>query len=462
VTLLNKIPKVDKVLEWRDIKAIRERYPRPVLLRAVRTVLAELRSEALCGSAGPQSYTEETVAERIMSELAASGAFSLKRVVNGTGVVIHTNLGRAPLPEAVRQQLNDMAFGYSNLEFDLEKGGRGSRYSHVEEILCELTGAEAALVVNNNAAAVLLALSALAAGREVVVSRGELVEIGDSFRIPDVMRQSGAILREVGATNRTHPEDYRNAINADSGLLLKVHTSNFAVVGFTSEVSAHDLVVLGREFSLPVMADVGSGNLVDLRGVFGFGEPTVQEFVRAGVDVITFSGDKLLGGPQAGVIVGRKRYLEPMKHHPLLRAVRIDKLTLAALEGTLRLYRDERQALALIPALRMLTVAPDELKARGRRLLQRLRKVLPARVKVSLVSGFSQAGGGALPLLELPTTLLAVDMEEISPQKLESRLRNCDIPVLGRICKERFLLDLRTILEDDVSPLVTALRSLES
>ncbi|HLO25173.1 MAG TPA: L-seryl-tRNA(Sec) selenium transferase, partial [Geobacteraceae bacterium] len=279
MTLLNKIPKVDKVLEWPGIMAVREQYPRPVLLKAVRTALAELRSETLRGSAGLSEFTEQTVTERVLGQLAAASAFSLKRVINGTGVVIHTNLGRSPLPEAVRQHLNDIAFGYTNLEFDLDCGVRGSRYTHVEDILCELTGAEAALVVNNNAAAVLLALSALASGKEVVVSRGELVEIGGSFRIPDVMRLSGALLREVGTTNRTHPDDYRCAVTADTGLLLKVHTSNFAVVGFTAEVSAPELVAIGREHSLPVMADVGSGRLVGLDSLAASAEPSVQEFV---------------------------------------------------------------------------------------------------------------------------------------------------------------------------------------
>ena len=461
MTLLSKIPKVDKVLEWQGIKAIHGHYPRPVLLKAVRVVLAELRLGALRGEGDPSVLEEKAVTERIMRELATSSAFSLKRVVNGTGVIIHTNLGRSPLPEAVRQGLNDIACGYSNLEFDLEKGARGSRCSHVENILCELTGAEAALVVNNNAAAVLLALSSLAAGREVVVSRGELVEIGGSFRIPDVMRQSGAVLREVGTTNRTHPDDYRSAINAATGLLLKVHTSNFALVGFTSEVSAMDLVAIAREFTLPVMADVGSGNLIDLAPMLGTGEPTVREIIRAGVDVITFSGDKLLGGPQAGIIVGRRSCLEPMKNHPLLRAVRVDKLTIAVLERTLRLYRDDRQALALIPTLRMLAMGPSELKARGKRLLQRLRGKLPPGVTASIEGGFSQVGGGAFPLLELPTTLLAVAMEGVSPLQLERRLRNCDVPVLGRVYRERFLLDLRTIQDDDIPPLVAALGSLE-
>ena len=460
VTVPNSIPKVDKILEWQGITAVSGHYSRPVLLATVRKVLAALRAVALAGDADPLSFTEETLTGRIVSELALTGSFNLKRVVNGTGVVLHTNLGRSPLPESVRQRLNDIAFGYSNLEFDLETGARGNRNSHVEGILRELTGAEAALVVNNNAAAILLALSALAAGREVVVSRGELVEIGDSFRIPDVMRQSGAILREVGATNRTHPADYRDAVSAETGLLLKVHTSNFAMVGFTASVSVQDLVTLGRDLSLPVMADLGSGNLVSFGNLPGFDEPTVQEFVRAGVDILTFSGDKLLGGPQSGIIVGRKECVEPMKRHPLLRAIRIDKLTLAALEGTLRLYRDQRQALKEIPTLRMLTVTPAELRVRGRLLLKRLRRACPEGLGVDLVCDVSQGGGVASPLLQLPTCLLDIAMDGMSSRHLEERLRSCAIPVIGRIRRERFLLDLRTIPEEDFPVLIGALRSL--
>ena len=373
MSLLTTIPKVDKVLQLPGVQEALAGNPRPLVLRAVRAALAALRQELLAGT-GPLPLSEDLLVARFRTELAALSSFRLKRVVNGTGVVIHTNLGRSPLPEAIRQSLNDIAFGYSNLEFDLEKGERGSRYSHVEELLCELTGAEAALVVNNNAAAVLLALASLAAGQEVIVSRGELVEIGGSFRIPEVMRQSGAILREVGTTNRTHPRDYRGGVTPASALFLKVHASNFAVVGFTAEVTALQLVAIGRECSLPVMADVGSGNFIDLTGLPGPGEPTVQEFVRAGVDVVTFSGDKLLGGPQAGIIVGKKACVEPMKKHPLLRALRVDKMTIAALEGTLRLYRDERQALAEIPTLRMLTFSATELTARGKRLLRRFNR----------------------------------------------------------------------------------------
>ncbi len=453
---MQNIPKVDRVLEWPAVHAALTHYPRPLVVRAVRAVLDALRREAAAGVLATIPAAE-VVADRVMGELALLSSACLKRVVNGTGVVIHTNLGRSLLAEPVRQALTDVAFNYSNLEFDLEQGERGSRYAHVEGLLCELTGAEAALVVNNNAAAVLLALSALAAGREVVVSRGELVEIGGSFRIPDVMRQSGALLKEVGTTNRTHPRDYREAISPDTALLLKVHTSNYVVVGFTAEVTAAELVRLGRELSVPVMADVGSGSLVDLSAIGLGGEPPVQDFVRAGVDVVTFSGDKLLGGPQAGIIVGRKNFVALLKQHPLLRALRVDKMTLATLEGTLRLYRDERRALAEIPTLRMLALTLAELGVRGKNLLRRLRRAVPASVTLSLTSGFSQVGGGAFPLAELPTVLLAVGSRQASPQEVEKALRSAPVPVIGRIWRDTLLLDLRTIQDDDVSALTAAL-----
>ncbi|ABB30310.1 L-seryl-tRNA selenium transferase [Geobacter metallireducens RCH3] len=460
MTLFARIPKVDKILEWDGTKVLLGIHPRPTVLNAVRSVLDSLRTAARSGFLKEEELLEGAVASRIEREVARSTAFSLRRVVNGTGVVIHTNLGRSPLSKRVKPLLDEIAFGYSNLEFDLEKGERGSRYSHVERLLCDLTGAEAALVVNNNAAAVLLALSALAAGKEVVVSRGELVEIGGSFRIPDVMGQGGAILREVGTTNRTHPRDYHQAVSEQTALLLKVHSSNFAVVGFTAEVSATELVAIGKEHSVPVMADIGSGCLLDL-SPFGIrGEPTVQEFVKAGVDVITFSGDKLLGGPQAGIIVGRREFIAPLTQHPLLRALRIDKLTLAALEGTLRLYRDERLALAEIPTLRMLTASAAELATRARSFARRIRRASPPDIRLTLTSGISQVGGGAYPLLELPTTLMAMEADGISPQEMEIRLRGMEVPVTGRIHRGRFLLDVRTLQDDDIPFIAAALSSL--
>ena len=377
MSLLRSIPKVDKILADPAGQRLLAAYPRPVVLEAVRQVLDELRAAGRDAILRESDLTPAAVIGRIERQLVAGETCSLRRVVNGTGVVIHTNLGRSSLAPCLRDQLNEIAFGYSTLEYDVATGERGTRYSHVERLLCQLTGAEAALVVNNNAAAVLLVLSGLAAGREVIVSRGELVEIGGAFRIPDVMQQGGAILREVGTTNRTHPRDYRAAITEQTGMLLKVHTSNFAVVGFTAEVPVAELAAIGREHGLPVVADIGSGNLVDWQGVPGMNEPRVQEYLAAGADLVTFSGDKLLGGPQAGIIVGRAAVVNPLKKQPLLRALRVDKLTLAALEGTLRLYRDERVALAEIPTLRLLRLTAAELKQRGLRVLRRLRRQLP-------------------------------------------------------------------------------------
>jgi L-seryl-tRNA(Ser) seleniumtransferase len=356
--------------------------------------------------------------------------------------------------------LAEIAFGYSTLEYDVTTGERGTRYAHVEQLLCQLTGAEAALVVNNNAAAVLLVLSALAAGREVVVSRGELVEIGGSFRIPDVMAQGGAILKEVGTTNRTHPRDYRAAITEQTAMLLKVHCSNFAVVGFTAEVAVAELAALGREHGLPVVADIGSGNLMDWHGVPGMNEPRVQEYLSAGADLVTFSGDKLLGGPQAGIIIGRADLVNRLKKHPLLRALRVDKLTLTALEGTLRLYRDERIAWAEIPTLRLLRLPADVLKKSGQQVVRRLRRQLPATISLELVAGVSQVGGGALPLAELTTWLVAVRSATLAPQELEAGLRQQPVPVIGRIARGTFLLDLRTVAPGDWSDLVAGLLAL--
>lgn len=456
---LERIPKVDKVLGWPEVTALLERHPRPVVVEAVRSVLDVLRGE-LSGDPGGNLPSRPELAARVEAALFRLTRPSLQRVVNGTGVVIHTNLGRSPLATDVRDLVEGVAFGYCNLEFDLDKGVRGDRCAHVESLLCELTGAEAALVVNNNAAAVLLALAALAAGKEVVVSRGELVEIGGSFRIPDVMRESGAVLREVGTTNRTHPADYEAAVTPETALFLKVHASNFAVVGFTAEVPAPGLVQLAAPFGVPVMADVGSGSIVDL-SPFGLGrEPTIREFVRAGVDVITFSGDKLIGGPQAGLIVGKRERLATMAKHPLMRALRCDKLTLAALEGTLRLYRDEREALARIPTLRMLTRTPEELGRLGGRIVRRLKGRLSPHVSVSLVRGASRAGGGALPEEDLPSVLLAVAVAGTSPQRVEGSLRSGPVPVIGRIVRGTVHIDLRTILDDDLPHLVAALAAL--
>lgn len=453
---ISTIPKVDKVLSLPAIISLLETHPRPTVLAAVRNVLAALRVDSVDGKL-PETLDENRLCGLIVKELEQIVAPSLHPVVNGTGVVIHTNLGRSLLAKTACDQILDVAQRYSNLEMDMATGERGERYVHVESLLCELTGAEAAIVVNNNAAAVLLALSGLAAGKEVVVSRGELVEIGGSFRIPDVMRLSGGILKEVGTTNRTHLKDYQTAISPETALLLKVHTSNFSVVGFTAEVPVDRLVQCGREAGIPVMADIGSGSLLDLSRYGISGETPVQEYLKAGVDIITCSGDKMLGGPQAGIIFGKRSLVAKLRKEQLLRALRIDKLTLAALEATLRLYRDEREAVAEIPTLRMLTMQPAELKAKASSWIRRLRPRAPSSVNLTVVAGNSQVGGGSLPLLDLPTHLIAIAAEGWSPQRIDAAFRQCKTPVLGRINKGQFLLDLRTLQDADITAVIDAM-----
>lgn len=459
--MYKNIPKVDKVMEWPEVRELLATHPRQVVVDAIRLTLESLRTATARGETVPGSFESSAVIRSILVELERGKGAALRRVINGTGVIIHTNLGRAPLPEAVLDAVRDSSSGYCNLEFDLEKGVRGSRTSRVEELLRRIiVGAESAIVVNNNAAAVLLALSALARGREVVVSRGELVEIGGSFRIPDVMTQSGAVLKEVGTTNRTHPRDYRSVVTPETALLLKVHTSNFRVVGFTVEVSVSELAVIGRENGIPVMVDAGSGNLVDLAFLGVQGEPTIGEYLASGADVVTFSGDKLLGGPQAGIIVGKKVHLDAMKTHPLYRALRVDKMTLAALDGILRLYADERQAMRTIPVLGMLTIGTEELASRAKRLVGRMRRALPTTVSLRTIAGLSQVGGGSLPDFGLPTTLVSVSIQGITPQQLDQRLRTGSQPVVGRISQGEFLLDVRTIRDDETPTIVEVLKAI--
>ncbi len=387
---------------------------------------------------------------------------SLRPLINATGVVVHTNLGRSLLPEEVFQQIFEVAVNYSNLEYDLEAGKRGSRYSHVEELLCELTGAESALVVNNNAAAVLLTLETLARGKEVIVSRGELVEIGGSFRIPDVMARSGAILKEVGATNRTHLRDYENAINENTALLMKVHQSNFAVVGFTSKVSMSELKELGKRHNIPVIEDLGSGNLVDLTPYGFMHEPTVQESLRAGADLVSFSGDKMLGGPQAGIIVGKAELVDKIKKNPMNRAVRIDKLTLAGLEAILAIYRRPEEALRRIPTLRMLSMSYEETKKLASRLARRIKRLKIPGVQVGYRDTISRVGGGAMPLQELKSrgvTLSFTDSnKKIDAATVERRLRAGEPPVIVRIEDDEILMDLRTIREKEFATLAECIK----
>lgn len=445
------------LLTWAEIEALLAEFPRSEVLTAVRAVLARLREKIASGQTINVPLQSE-IAAMINIELDKRLSPSLCPVINGSGVVIHTNLGRSPLADNAVEAIYKTSSGYSNLEFDLDTGERGTRYGHVEALICELTGAESAVVVNNNAAAVMLALSSLAQGREVIVSRGELVEIGGSFRIPDVMKQSGAILVEVGTTNRTHLRDYHNALAEATALFLKVHTSNYSIVGFTAEASVTDLSDLGKAKGIPVMLDAGSGCLVDLSPYGIHGEPTIRNYLEAGASIVTFSGDKLLGGPQAGIIAGNRDVIAPMKKHPLLRALRIDKLSLAALEATLRLYRDERQALAFIPVLRMLTTPPAVLAQRASKLVRRLGRLLPDKVKFTRHNGESCVGGGSFPLLHLPTTQIEISIEGVSAQRIDAALRRTAIPVIGRIHRDRFLLDIRTIGECDIPALTDSIR----
>jgi len=428
--------------------------PPQLLTDAARDVLSSWRSAILSKGAIPPDIGSLAVEVRELVKKRMRS--NLRPVINATGVVLHTNLGRAPLSDAACEAVLKIARGYCNLEMDLDTGNRGERYSHVEEILCSLTGAEAALVVNNNAGAVLLALHSLAQGKEVIVSRGELVEIGGSFRVPEIMAQSGAILREVGTTNRTHPRDYERAISPETALILKVHPSNFRVVGFTREVERRELVAIGQKHQLPVMEDLGSGVLVDLQE-FGLDrEPTVQETIQAGVDLVTVSGDKLLGGPQAGIILGKRELLQLMKEDPLLRALRVDKMTLAALEATLRAYL-ENNAKKTIPVLRMLSLKAEELYRRASELKEMLSTALTQDCRIVLKEGSSRTGGGALPVTDLPTTLVALSHPKISPSTIAERLRQGNPPIVVRLQDDEVLIDPRTLFPGDEQLLIKAL-----
>jgi L-seryl-tRNA(Ser) seleniumtransferase len=433
-----------------------------LLLAAARGVLERKRREVLAAMTDEALTTIDVCHEALQAEvviwLRQACQPHFRRVINATGVILHTNLGRALLSRAAVENVALLASHYSNLEYDLEQGQRGDRYVAVVELLRQLTGAEDALVVNNNAAAVLLALQTLAAGREVVVSRGELIEIGGSFRIPDIMRSSGAMLHEVGATNKTHLADYQCAINERTALLLKVHTSNYRIVGFTETVSRAALVQLGNVSQLPVMEDLGSGNLVDLSAYGLDQEPTVSEVVRAGVDVVTFSGDKLLGGPQAGILVGKKRYIELLKRHPLNRALRIDKMTLAALESTLRHYVDPRDAVREIPTLQMLTAPVQDVNRRARRMLRQVKGVIGGDWSVTVRSDVSEVGAGALPLTKIPTQVISLRSARMSASEIEQSFRSQDPAILGRIQQDTFLLDMRMVQDHELPEVVQAFR----
>ena len=447
--LLRSLPKVDELLRDPALTELCMEYGQKAVTQAVRAEVDALRREILTGACD-RLPDRDALCQAIAHRVQRDGLPSFREVINATGIILHTNLGRACMSEKAARAAARAAGRYSNLEYDLESGSRGSRYSHVEEILCRLTGAESALVVNNNAAAVLLVLSALTQGGQVIVSRGELVEIGGSFRVPEIMEACGAQLKEVGATNKTHLFDYERAVGPQTKAVMKVHTSNYRIVGFSETPDLSQLVALGHEHGLPVIEDLGSGSLLDLNRFGLRDEPTVQDSIRAGVDVVSFSGDKLLGGPQAGIILGKKQYLDILKKHPLNRAMRVDKMTLAALEATLRSYEQENPE--EIPVIAMLGAKPEELRAKA----QRLQAMLDQNgVSCGLTAVEGRVGGGSVPNQTLPSWAVAL---EGNVNALEQKLRGGRIPVIGRIHENRLLLDVRTVWETDFPLLVEAVR----
>ncbi|MDJ0781031.1 MAG: L-seryl-tRNA(Sec) selenium transferase [Desulfosarcinaceae bacterium] len=459
-SLLRQLPGVDHLLLLAAQDPALAGVPKTIQTRCLREAVDGVRRAILkSGAAAPNTAgaMESAILRDAKARMQQASRLNLRRTINATGVVVHTNLGRSLLADSALENLRTIAAHYSNLEFDLAKGRRGSRYSAVEEILCELSGAPAAMVVNNNAGAVLLTLDTIARGREVIVSRGELVEIGGAFRIPDVMAKSGGILKEVGTTNRTHARDYEGAIGPQTGLLLKVHTSNYSLVGFTKSVSLKELVTIGKTHGVPVMEDLGSGTLVDFSQMGLLREPTVQQAVSTGVDVITFSGDKLLGGPQTGLILGKRKIIEAIKKNPLTRALRIDKLTLAALEATLQLYRDPQRLLQEVPTLRMLLTPLEALAQQAAKLKDTLAAIADTRLLLEIVDGISRAGGGSLPMLELPTKCVSVQVAGRSANSLESALRTAEPAVIVRIENDALLLDPRTLSQEEYGLIRTAL-----
>ena len=458
--LYRSIPKVDVLLENQAIQEMIERYSRDSVMEAIRAEMDDLR--AFIGGCDEEDKAQEQIAllvSHIGDAVEKMHTPNMKKVINGTGTILHTNLGRAPISREHMRKAFDIVTGYSNLEYNLEKGRRGERYSHFEKLLCKITGAEAAMAVNNNASSVLLILSSLAKGGEVIVSRGELIEIGGKFRIPDVMTQSGATLVEVGTTNKTHVSDYEENITEETKALLKVHTSNYKIVGFTESVGIDELMPIAKEHDIPVIEDLGSGVLIDLSKYGLTYEPTVQESVAKGADVVCFSGDKLFGGPQAGIIVGKKKYIDMMKKNQLTRALRIDKFTAAALELVLQEYLSEEQAVQHIPVLHMITEPLDEVARRARSLARTIRSTdIPA--KVDVVSCESQIGGGSLPMERIPSMAVAIRPKYESVAALEDQMRHLTVPMIPRTVNDTIMLDVRTIETEDFKLIAAELQEL--
>jgi L-seryl-tRNA(Ser) seleniumtransferase len=444
------IPKVDSLMENEKIVGLLNITTRELVLECVRKATEDIRIHINNNHNDEDLINAEikNITDKIIKDVHKLLSYNMKRVINATGTILHTNLGRAVISHDAAKRLNDIVTGYSNLEYDLEEGNRGSRYSHFENIVCKITGAEAAIAVNNNAAAVLLILSSMAKDKEVIVSRGELVEIGGSFRVPDVMVQSGAKLVEVGTTNKTHLYDYEQNITAETAALLKVHTSNYKIVGFTENVTIEELSYLGKKHNIPVIEDIGSGVLVELSKYGLTYEPTVQNSIKAGADIVCFSGDKLLGGPQAGIIVGKKQYIDRIKKHPLNRALRIDKFTAAVLESVFHEYIDEERAMNNIPVLKMINKNLEHVRMDAEKLADKL-KDLSEYLEISIEECLSQIGGGSLPLERIKSYSVSLKTRTMSCAYFERKLRSVEVPVIGRVVNDTFHIDLRTVLDGE-------------
>jgi L-seryl-tRNA(Ser) seleniumtransferase len=457
---MRAIPSIEQLRQRPAMRELEERYGRAAVVDALRAEAEAVRQRA----GGSIDDVALAIERAVPARLELTAGLSLRRVINATGVILHTNLGRAPLAASAAHRVSELARGYTNLEYDLAKGRRGRRDTHAERLICRLTGAEAAVVVNNNAAATMIVLAALAGGREVVISRGELVEIGGGFRVPDVMAQSGALLREVGTTNRTRAADYAAAIGDRTALILRVHPSNFRIEGFTERPRLDELVDIGRRFNIPVAEDLGSGwlgsgvarNFSSASAGLLDDEPIVGDSIAAGADVVMFSGDKLLGGPQAGIIAGREPVVSTIRRHPLMRALRVDKMAYAALEGTLQEYAAGRAA-ETVPVARMLSMSPDEV---GRRAETLARGIAGAGLTAAVVAGFSTVGGGSAPGSALPTQLVALSHPPMTASELEAKLRAGDPPVIARIEQDQVLIDLRTVMPEDDEVLQQIVRGL--
>lgn len=444
--LFRKLPSVDEVLSKDEIKNTLNFYPRSIVLETIREAI-ELNRRKIINSDKYLDINIESIINNVIDKVKLKYSLSLKKVINGTGIVIHTNLGRSLVSEQIKDDLFSIATRYSNLEYDIENGERGSRYTHLTDIIKRLTGAEDVLVVNNNASAVLLSLNTLAKEKEVIVSRGELVEVGGSFRIPSIMELSGAKLNEVGSTNKTHLKDYEESINENTGAIMKVHTSNYKILGFTESVEVDKLSNLSKKYNVPLIEDLGSGVFIDLSKYGLSYEPTVLDSLKNGADIVTFSGDKLLGGVQAGIIVGKKEYIQKMKKNQLTRALRVDKLTICALEATLRMYLDEENAIKNIPTLRMLTYSIQELEKKAVGLYDKIKDLKDFDIKIS--DSKSQVGGGSMPLEFIDSKVIEIIPKKISVSSLEKKLRLSKSHIIGRIKDEKYILDVRTIFEDE-------------